>query len=82
MAQPRTSAYGPGMETEPEIADRWRYLRQLLQVQLARFEAGSLQLHEGADNVSLAAIKRLKQEIEDFDGLIRVSERRNAKTPK
>lgn len=69
------------METELEIADRWRYLRQLLQEQLAQFEAGTLQLHSGAKNVSLAAIERLKKEIEDFDGLIRVSERRNAKRP-
>lgn len=67
------------METELEIANRWRYLRQLLQEQLAQFEAGSLQIHEGADNVSGAAIERLKREIEDFDGLIRVSERRKAK---
>jgi hypothetical protein len=69
------------METELEIANRWRYLRQLLQEQLAQFEAGTLQLHSGPKNVSLAAIERLKKEIEDFDGLIRVSERRNAKQP-
>ena len=49
--------------------------------QLAQFEAGTLQLHSGPRNVSLAAIERLKKEIEDFDGLIRVSERRNAKQP-
>ena len=67
------------METELEIANRWRLLRQLLQEQLAQFETGSLRIHEGADNVSKAAIERLKREIEDFDGLIRVSERRNAK---
>ena len=67
-----------GMESEFEIANRWRYLRQLLQEQLAQFETGSLQIHEGADNVSGAAIERLKREIEDFDGLICVSERRNA----
>ena len=69
------------METELEIANRWRYLRQLLQEQLAQFESGTLQLHSGAKNVSTAAIERLKKEIEDFDGLIRVSERRNAKRP-
>ena len=79
MALGRSRAYLPWMETELEIADRWRYLRQLLQEQLAQFEAGSLQLHEGTNNVSRAAIARLKQEIEDFDGLIQVSERRNAK---
>jgi len=44
----------------------------------AQFENGSLRIHEGADNVSEAAIERLKREIEDFDGLIRVSDGRTA----
>lgn len=69
------------METELEIANRWRYLRQLLHEQLAQFESGALQIHAGDKNVSQAAIARLKREIDDFDGLIRVSERRNAKEP-
>lgn len=69
------------METELEIANRWRYLRQLLQEQLAQFEAGTLRIHAGDEDVSRAAIGRLKKEIEDFDGLICVSERRNAKKP-
>ena len=68
------------METEAEIAARWRYLRQLLIEQLAKFESGKLQIHAGEDNVSAGAIERLKREIEDFDGLIRVIERRNAKS--
>lgn len=67
------------METELEIADRWRHLRQLLHEQLAKFEAGTLQIHSGGDDVSGAAIERLKKGIEDFDGLIRMSEKRNAK---
>jgi hypothetical protein len=67
------------METQAEIVTRWRYLRQLLIEQLAKFEGGELQIHSGADNVSQAAIARLKREIEDFDGLICVSERRDAK---
>ena len=69
------------METEAEIAERWRYLRQLLIEQLAKFESGKLQIHSGEDNVSAGAIERLKREIEDFDGLIRVIEKRNAKRP-
>jgi hypothetical protein len=81
MARVGATAYLRGMETELEIADRWRYLRQLLQEQLAQFEAGTLKIHEGVENVSPAAIRRLRKEIEDFDGLIRVSERRNAKAP-
>ena len=67
------------METDAEIAARWRYLRQLLIEQLAKFESGTLQIHSGEDNVSAGAIERLKREIEDFDGLIRVIEKRNAK---
>ena len=81
MAAALPAAYPPCMETELEIANRWRYLRNLLQEQLAQFEAGTLQIHEGTENVSGTAIERLKQEIEDFDGLIGVSERRNAQKP-
>ena len=68
------------METQAEITDRWRYLRQLLIEQLAKFERGALKMHSGADNVSESAIDRLKREIEDFDGLIKVGERRDAKS--
>ena len=67
------------METEAEIAVRWRHLRQLLTEQLARFESGALQIHSGDDNLSAGAIDRIKREIEDFDGLIRVIERRITK---
>ena len=66
------------METPAEIADRWRYLRQLLHEQLARLEKGTLQMHSGGDNVSAGAIAHLKREIEDFDGLIHMSDKRNA----
>jgi hypothetical protein len=77
MARQSGTAYLQGVETQAEIVTRWRYLRQLLIEQLAMFEAGQLQIHAGADNVSVAAIERLKREIEDFDGLIGVSERRD-----
>lgn len=78
MAPGRVRAYLARMETQAEIVTRWRYLRGLLIEQLARFESGELQIHSGAENVSEAAIGRLKREIEDFDGLIGVSERRDA----
>jgi hypothetical protein len=68
-------------ETDAQIADRWRALRQLLHEQLAQFETGTLQLHSGADNVSAGAITRLKREIDGFDALIRMSERRDAEKP-
>ena len=78
MARQGSPAYHRVMETEAEIAARWRYLRQLLIEQLAKFESGNLQIHSGEDNVSAGASERLKREIEDFDGLIRVIEKRNA----
>jgi hypothetical protein len=67
------------MESQAEIVARWRYLRQLLIEQLEKFESGALQLHANSRNVSDHAIDRLRREIEDFDGLIGVSERRDAK---
>ena len=79
MAPTGEPAYLPGMETQAEIVTRWRYLRQLLIEQLAKFESGELKIHAGAENVSEGAIERLKREIEDFDGLIAVSERRDAR---
>ena len=66
------------METQAEIVTRWRYLRSLLIEQLAKFESGELKIHSGGENVSDDAIARLKREIDDFDGLIGVSERRDA----
>ena len=79
MAPTGEPAHLRGMETQAEIVTRWRYLRQLLIEQLAKFESGELKIHSGAENVSENAIERLKREIEDFDGLISVSERRDAK---
>jgi len=75
----RPAGLSSGMETQAEIVTRWRYLRQLLIEQLAKFESGELKIHSGAQNVSEDAIERLKREIDDFDGLIAVSERRDAK---
>jgi vacuolar-type H+-ATPase subunit E/Vma4 len=78
MAPGRARAYLRGMESQAEIVTRWRYLRGLLIEQLTKFESGELKIHSGAEDVSEGAIGRLKREIEDFDGLIRVSERRDA----
>lgn len=64
------------MQNPKQIADRWRYLRDLLQAQLARVEDGSLQIHASGVNVSQGAAARLKKEIEDFNGMIRMSDRR------
>ena len=58
------------METPAEIRERWRYLRDLLIDQLARFESGALQMHSSDANVSAAAITGLKRQILDFDEMI------------
>ena len=67
------------MATALQIANRWRYLRELLSEQLAHFEAGTLRIHTGVEDVSDAAIERVKKEIQEFDALIRESERRKSK---
>jgi hypothetical protein len=66
------------METETEIRDRWRYLRDLLIDQLGRFERGTLQLHSNEVDVSSGAMATLKRHIEDFDQLISRSEARES----
>lgn len=65
------------METPAEIRERWRYLRDLLIEQLTRFESGILQIHSNDVNVSAGAIKKLKENIADFDNLISRSEARD-----
>ena len=69
------------METEAEIATRWRYLRDLLIDQLTRFESGALKMHSDGENVSAGAITKLKKNILDFDTLIARTEARGAKEP-
>lgn len=64
------------METPTEIRERWRYLRDLLIDQLSRFETGALHIHSNDEDVSAAAIERLKQNIADFDSMIFRSETR------
>ncbi len=68
------------METSAEIEARWRYLRDLLIEQLDRFERGALTLHANDVDVSAGAIAHLKQNILDFDKMIRRSEIRAAQT--
>jgi hypothetical protein len=65
------------MESQSEIRERWRYLRDLLIEQLSRFERGIMQLHANDVNVSAGAIATLKQNIQDFDELIARSEARD-----
>lgn len=65
------------METPAEIRERWRYLRDLLIEQLSRFESGELHIHSNAEDVSVAAIGKLKQNIADFDSMIFRSETRD-----
>jgi len=64
------------METNAEIVQRWRYLRDLLIDQLARFEDGAMKMHSGGVDVSSGAIAKLKQNILDFDTLIHRGEAR------
>jgi hypothetical protein len=78
MAPVGACLYRVAMETDAEIAERWRYLRDLLITQLDRFESGALKLHSSDLDVSAAAITKLKQNIEDFDKLIARSDARNA----
>jgi hypothetical protein len=66
------------METPTQIRERWRYLRDLLMVQLDRFEAGTMQMHSDGENVSAGAIVMLKRHIKEFDELIAQSDKRNA----
>jgi hypothetical protein len=65
------------METPAEIRERWRYLRDLLIEQLSRFESGELRIHSNAEDVSVDAIGKLKQNIADFDSMIFRSETRD-----
>ena len=66
------------METPEEIRVRWRYLRDLLIDQLGRFESGAMQMHAAGVDVSPDVITRLKKEITEFDGMIAMSESRDA----
>lgn len=76
MARATGLTYAPSMETPEEIRTRWRYLRDLLIEQLGRFESGGLQMHTGDENVSAAAIARIKKNIREFDEVIARSEAR------
>ncbi len=65
------------METQAEIRDRWRYLRDLLITQLDRFETGAMQMHSDGENVSAGAVVMIKRHIREFDELIARSEKRD-----
>ena len=78
MALGARRPYHRAMETQAEIRDRWRYLRELLLTQLERFESGDMQMHSGDENVSPGAIVMIKRHIKEFDELIARSEKRDA----
>ena len=77
MASAGRSAYHRPMETQAEIRERWRYLRDLLIAQLDRFETGALHMHSGGEDVSPGAIVMIKRHIREFDELIARSEKRD-----
>lgn len=58
------------METQEQIVQRWRDLREMLIQQLEMFESGALTLRSNDVNVSLGAIADLKRSILEFDALI------------
>lgn len=58
------------METQEQIVQRWRDLREMLIQQLEMFESGALTLRSNDVNISLTAIADLKRSILEFDALI------------
>ncbi|HWE47906.1 MAG TPA: hypothetical protein VG407_17945 [Caulobacteraceae bacterium] len=81
MAFAAATAYHRGMESQAEIRERWRYLRDLLTEQLGRFESGAMQMHSDDENVSPGAIVMIRRHIKEFDELIARSEAREPPTP-
>jgi hypothetical protein len=57
-------------ETQEQVVQRWRQLREMMIQQLDMFESGGLTLHSNATDVSLSAIRDLKDSIREFDALI------------
>ncbi|ATC32948.1 hypothetical protein CA606_11750 [Caulobacter vibrioides] len=70
LSSDRPDGAGTQMQTPAEIQQRWRYLRDLLRNQLARFEGGTLYVRSNAVDVSASAIATLKREVAEFDRLI------------
>jgi len=58
------------METDAQILQRWRDLREMLIGQLDMFEKGSLILRSNGVDISAVAIADLKRSILEFDALI------------
>ena len=59
-----------GMETDPQILQRWRDLRTMLIDQLDMFETGALVLRSNGVNMSAPAMTDLRRRILEFDALI------------
>jgi hypothetical protein len=58
------------MESQAEVVQRWRDLREMLLGQLAMFENGRLSLHSNDMDVAPLRVDELRREIREFDRLI------------
>jgi hypothetical protein len=72
---------GEPMETEAEILQRWRYLREMLLQQLSMFETGALSLRSSDRDVAPLRIDELKRQISEFDRLIADAVRKSGRLP-
>lgn len=58
------------MQSENEIVQRWRALREMLIAQLDMLQSGLLTLRANGVDLAPTRIDELKREIFEFDGLI------------
>ena len=70
VAATSSRLYAGGMETDVEVVQRWRDLREMLIQQLDMFESGALTLRSNGVNISANAIADLRRSILEFDALI------------
>lgn len=70
LAAAASHLYDERMETDAEVAQRWRDLREMLIQQLDMFESGALTLRSNGVNISVNAMADLRRSILEFDALI------------
>lgn len=70
LAAAASHLYDERMETDAEVAQRWRDLREMLIQQLDMFESGALTLRSNGVNISANAMADLRRSILEFDALI------------
>lgn len=70
LAAAASHLYDERMETDAEVAQRWRDLREMLIQQLDMFESGALTLRSNGVNISASAMADLRRSILEFDALI------------